>query len=236
VSKPRGERVVDVVIVGAGPVGLWLAAELRLAGVDVLVLERLPSPTSLTKSLTVQPRTVELLAMRGLADRCLALGKQVPSSHFALMSNRLDFTVLDTSYPFALFLPQPQLEAVLAEHANALGVPVLREHTVLRVREEGGMVAVDAETPHGGAPPSADGGWSAATGRRARCGSPPGSVSRGTRTGRSGRASGPCCCAPTGTSPGSVWTPRRRRRRTSGARSSGGSTARRREEGKHGDV
>jgi 2-polyprenyl-6-methoxyphenol hydroxylase-like FAD-dependent oxidoreductase len=151
VSKPRGERVVDVVIVGAGPVGLWLAAELRLAGVDVLVLERLPSPTSLTKSLTVQPRTVELLAMRGLSDRCLALGKQVPSSHFALMPNRLDFTVLDTSYPFALFLPQPQLEAVQAEHANALGVPVLREHTVLRVREEGGVVAVDTETPHGDA-------------------------------------------------------------------------------------
>jgi 2-polyprenyl-6-methoxyphenol hydroxylase-like FAD-dependent oxidoreductase len=141
VSEPRGERVVDVVVVGAGPVGLWLAAELRLAGADVLVLERLPGPTQLTKSLTVHPRTLELLAMRGLADRCLALGKQVPSSHFALMSNRLDFTVLDTNYPFALFLPQPQLEAVLAEHANAVGVPVLREHTVQRVREGGGVVA-----------------------------------------------------------------------------------------------
>jgi 2-polyprenyl-6-methoxyphenol hydroxylase-like FAD-dependent oxidoreductase len=123
VSGARSERVVDVVVVGAGPVGLWLAAELRLAGVDVLVLERLPEPTLLTKSLTAHPRTLELLAMRGLADRCLALGKQVPSSHFALMSNRLDFTVLDTNYQFALFLPQPQLEAVLAEHANAAAPP-----------------------------------------------------------------------------------------------------------------
>jgi 2-polyprenyl-6-methoxyphenol hydroxylase-like FAD-dependent oxidoreductase len=157
VSEPRGERVVDVVVVGAGPVGLWLAAELRLAGADVLVLERLPGPTQLTKSLTVHPRTLELLAMRGLADRCLALGKQVPSSHFALMSNRLDFTVLDTNYPFALFLPQPQLEAVLAEHANALGVPVLRSTRFYVCGKREGR-SRSTPIPRTGTPPPVDGG------------------------------------------------------------------------------
>ncbi len=44
-SEVRGAHVVDVIVVGAGPVGLWLAAELRRAAVDVLVLEKLPGPS-----------------------------------------------------------------------------------------------------------------------------------------------------------------------------------------------
>ena len=44
--------------------------------------------------------------MRGLVDRWLAEGTPVPSSHFALLKNRLDFSFLPTRYPFTLFLPQ----------------------------------------------------------------------------------------------------------------------------------
>jgi 2-polyprenyl-6-methoxyphenol hydroxylase-like FAD-dependent oxidoreductase len=144
-----GERVYDVVIVGAGPVGLWLAAELRLAGVDVIVLEKLKRTTALTKAVTLHPRTLELFDMRGLMGRFLEIGKPVPSSHFALLSNRLDFSVLDTRYPYTLFLPQPRTEAVLAEHAWSLGVPVLRDHEVTGVRVDAGQVVVDAATSTG---------------------------------------------------------------------------------------
>ena len=147
----RDVRVVDVIVVGAGPVGLWLAAELRRVGVDVLVLEKLVEPSPHTKALTILPRSLELFAMRGLAERFLAVGRQLPTYHFALLENRLDFTILDTPFPFALFLPQPKTEALLREHVQELGVPVLAGHTVRGVRQQDDLVVVEAETAEGSA-------------------------------------------------------------------------------------
>jgi 2-polyprenyl-6-methoxyphenol hydroxylase-like FAD-dependent oxidoreductase len=75
----------DVVVVGGGPVGLWLAAELRRGGVTVVVLEKRAQRPPQSKAMSVLPRTVEMLAMRGLAPRFLAAGNPVPSSHFAIL-------------------------------------------------------------------------------------------------------------------------------------------------------
>ncbi|WP_344885498.1 FAD-dependent monooxygenase [Allokutzneria multivorans] len=141
-----GSAMREVVVVGAGPVGLWLAAELRRTGVEVTVLERLTEPVPHAKSLTMHPRTLELLAMRGLADRWLAEGKQLPTTHFALLDNRVSYAELDTKYRFVLFLPQPRTEALLAEHASDLGVEVLRGRAVTGVRSFGDSVLVETET------------------------------------------------------------------------------------------
>ena len=84
----------DVAIVGGGPVGMWLAAELHRGGVRPVVLERRAERPPYSKALTIYPRTVEQFAMRGLVDRWLAEGTPVPSSHFALLKNRLDFSFL----------------------------------------------------------------------------------------------------------------------------------------------
>jgi bifunctional hydroxylase/dehydrase len=59
----------EVLIVGAGRVGLLLACELRLWGVRVLVAEQLERPTGLSKALSIQGRGVDLLALRGLLPR-----------------------------------------------------------------------------------------------------------------------------------------------------------------------
>ena len=96
----------DVAVVGGGPVGMWLAAELHRGGVRPVVLERRAERPPYSKALTIYPRTVEQFAMRGLVDRWLAEGTPVPSSHFALLKNRLDFSFLNTRYPYTLFLPQ----------------------------------------------------------------------------------------------------------------------------------
>jgi len=139
----------EVVVVGGGPVGMWLAAELSRAGVSVVVLEKRAERPPQSKALTVYPRTVEMLAMRGLADRFLAEGSPVPSSHFAILSNRLDFSFLDTRYPFTLFLPQRRTEELLNEHLDELGVPLLRSHEVTGVRQHAAGVEVDVATPSG---------------------------------------------------------------------------------------
>jgi 2-polyprenyl-6-methoxyphenol hydroxylase-like FAD-dependent oxidoreductase len=97
----------------------------------------------------VLPRTLELFAMRGIAERWLETGVPVPSSHFALMNTRLDFSSLETSYPYLLFFPQAQTAALLEERALELGVPLLREHTVTGAIQDEGGVTVSAATPSG---------------------------------------------------------------------------------------
>ena len=59
----------QVIVVGAGPVGLMLAGELRLGGADVLVLERLARPTTESRASTLHARTMEILDERGLLEQ-----------------------------------------------------------------------------------------------------------------------------------------------------------------------
>jgi 2-polyprenyl-6-methoxyphenol hydroxylase-like FAD-dependent oxidoreductase len=87
--------------------------------------------------------------MRGIADRWLDEGTQVPTSHFAMLTSRLDFSHLDTRFPFALFLPQLRTEQLLEEHLASLGVPYLREHAVTGLRQDAEGVDVDVMTPSG---------------------------------------------------------------------------------------
>jgi 2-polyprenyl-6-methoxyphenol hydroxylase-like FAD-dependent oxidoreductase len=139
----------DVAVVGGGPVGMWLAAELHRGGVRPVVLERRAERPPHSKALTIYPRTVEQFAMRGLVDRWLAEGTPVPSSHFALLKNRLDFSFLDTRYPYTLFLPQRRTEELLEEHLAELGVPYLRQHAVTGLRQDETGVDLDVDSPEG---------------------------------------------------------------------------------------
>jgi 2-polyprenyl-6-methoxyphenol hydroxylase-like FAD-dependent oxidoreductase len=141
--------MTDVAVVGGGPVGMWLAAELHRGGARPIVLERRPERPPHSKALTLYPRTLELFAMRGIADRWLDEGAQVPSSHFAILPSRLDFTGLDTRFPFTLFLPQLRTEQLLEEHLASLEVPYLRSHTVTGVHPDGDGVEIDVLTPSG---------------------------------------------------------------------------------------
>ncbi|MFJ3794504.1 FAD-dependent monooxygenase [Kitasatospora sp. NPDC090091] len=139
----------DVVIAGAGPVGLWLAAELRLYGVEVTVVETRPEPDPHSRALTVHPRSLELLACRGVEGPFLAEGLRVPNGHFAALTSRMDFSGLDSPFPFTLVLPQARTEALLADHARSVGVRLLREHRVVGLAQDDEGVTVDVESPNG---------------------------------------------------------------------------------------
>ncbi|WP_030765497.1 FAD-dependent monooxygenase [Streptomyces sp. NRRL F-2664] len=132
-----------IVIVGAGPVGLWLAAELRLGGADVTVLEDRQEPDPHSKALTVHPRTLELLACRGVVDRFLDEGRRIPDGHFGGLDDRMDFGVLDTPFPYTLALPQARTEALLEEHARAAGARVLRGRRVTGLTRDADGVTVE---------------------------------------------------------------------------------------------
>ena len=139
----------DVIVVGAGPVGLWLAAELRIGGANVIVLEKRKRRSEHSRAFTLHARTLEVFAARGLAGGWLAEGQRIPSTHYAMLSSRLDLSVLDSDFPFVLFMPQVRTEELLEEHAAAVGVQILRGHEVTAVSADDDRVQVTAIGPDG---------------------------------------------------------------------------------------
>jgi 3-(3-hydroxy-phenyl)propionate hydroxylase len=116
---------LDVVVVGAGPTGLMVAAELTLAGADVVVVERRPTAELVgSRAGGFHSRTIEILDQRGIADRFLAEGK----THRVPFSGRLLLDVSDfpTRHPYTLGLWQNHIERILAGWVDELGVPVRR--------------------------------------------------------------------------------------------------------------
>ncbi|MFI9381299.1 FAD-dependent monooxygenase [Kutzneria sp. NPDC052558] len=132
--------MVDVTIVGAGPVGLWAAAELARRGVEVVAIERLDRPTPYSKALTVHPRTLEVFGQRGIAREAIDAGVKIPNGHFGNLKDRMDFSVLDTPYPFTLLYAQEDTEILLERTARALGADIRRGQEVIAVADKGDVV------------------------------------------------------------------------------------------------
>jgi 2-polyprenyl-6-methoxyphenol hydroxylase-like FAD-dependent oxidoreductase len=141
----------DVIVVGAGPTGLMLAAELRLAGVRALVLERRQQLREIPRASGFGGQIAELLRYRGLLDRVVAAGtgavQRAPRLPFGGV--HLDFSRLADPPMWALGLPQPRLERVLGEHAAVLGAEVRRGHEVVAVSQDDAAAAAGVRGPDG---------------------------------------------------------------------------------------
>src|SRR5687768_16113493 len=123
-----------VVIVGAGPTGLMLAAELTRAGVDVAVLERRTSRVLAgSRAGGLHARTIEILDMRGIADRFLAEGQKAQVARFAEIP--LDISDFPTRHNYGLGLWQNHIERILAGWVDELSVTVEYGAEVTRSEE-----------------------------------------------------------------------------------------------------
>jgi 2-polyprenyl-6-methoxyphenol hydroxylase-like FAD-dependent oxidoreductase len=134
---------IDVTVVGGGPTGVFLASELRLHGVRVLVLEQEPEPTRVVRALGLHARSIEVLDQRGLLDRFLPLGTQYPVGGFFAGINKPAPDRLDTAHPYVLGIPQPTTERLLTEHAIELGVDIRRGREVIGLSQDDHEVTVD---------------------------------------------------------------------------------------------
>ncbi|MDG4810080.1 FAD-dependent monooxygenase [Micromonospora sp. WMMD1120] len=132
----------DVIIVGCGPTGAMLAAELRLHDVRVLVLERDTEPASFARIVGLHVRTIELMAMRGLLERVRERARQRPAGGFFAAIDKPAPTDLDTAHAYLLGTPQPVIVQLLEEHATALGAQVRRGVAVTAVDQDEELVTV----------------------------------------------------------------------------------------------
>ncbi|MBN6041075.1 rifampin monooxygenase [Amycolatopsis sp. 195334CR] len=131
--------MIDVIIAGAGPTGLLLAAELRLHGARVLVLEKEAEPPKFVRSLGLHVRSIEVMDQRGLLDRFLANGRKTPVGGFFAGITTPAPDRLDTAHPYVLAIPQTTTDRLLAEHAAEVGAEIRRgsELTGLSQDEDG---------------------------------------------------------------------------------------------------
>ena len=131
-----------VAIVGAGPTGMLLAAELTLAGVGVTVLERRPGPELAgSRAGGIHSRAIEILDQRGIAERFLAEGQTVQTTRFG--EAVLDIGDFPTRHPYGLGLWQNQIERIMAEWIAELGVQVHSGQEVESFEQDDAGVAVE---------------------------------------------------------------------------------------------
>jgi rifampicin monooxygenase len=118
--------MIDVIVVGGGPTGVMLAGELRLHGVQVVVVEKESEPSGHVRALGLHVRSIEVMDQRGLLERFLALGTKYKVGGFFAWIEKPWPDGLDTAHPYILGIPQNITERLLTEHAVELGAEIRR--------------------------------------------------------------------------------------------------------------
>jgi NADPH-dependent dioxygenase len=135
---------LDVLLVGAGPVGLVVAHELARRGVRVRLVDAAKGPAVTSRALATHPRSLEVYDQMGVLADLLPRGRQV--THFTLHSGRhearmdADYSRLPTRFPFTLMIDQMIAEEVLRTAAARLGVEVEWETRLETFDDEGDQV------------------------------------------------------------------------------------------------
>lgn len=131
--------MIDVLVIGAGPTGLMMAAEAARYGMTCRIIDKSPTSTDKSKALAIQPRTLEIFDHLGIVDRFLASGIKIGAANPMSGSKRLahfSFASLDSPFPFILSLEQSKTEALLTEYLASFGLKVEREVECLDLEQE----------------------------------------------------------------------------------------------------
>jgi 2-polyprenyl-6-methoxyphenol hydroxylase-like FAD-dependent oxidoreductase len=145
--------VADVLIIGAGPVGLFMAALLLQDGMDVQILEQRSAPEPHSRAIGIHPPALAALAGTGVAEALVAEG--VPIRRGVAVAGgkclaQMSFAGVSDRFPFVLSLPQGRTEALLERRVNELDAGALHRGVRLtRLSDDGARVTVEAESGGG---------------------------------------------------------------------------------------
>jgi len=142
----------DVLIVGAGPVGLTLAVECRRHDVSFRIIEKAPGPSEHSKALAIWSGTLEHLAVAGLAEEFLEVARPVRKMVMQDMGRTIaEIPItegLDSLYASPVILPQSHTEQLLLAHLQKQGVEVERNVECVGLRSHADRVSCDLKGPN----------------------------------------------------------------------------------------
>lgn len=118
---------LPVLVVGAGPTGLILAAELIRHGTTCRIVDKANGPTPLSKATTVQARSLEMFEDLGILDKAVSAGTPSHGVNIYHGTHRLlhvSYDEIESPYPYLLNIPQSTLERVLGERVAELDLKI----------------------------------------------------------------------------------------------------------------
>jgi 2-polyprenyl-6-methoxyphenol hydroxylase-like FAD-dependent oxidoreductase len=130
----NGANSYQVAIVGGGPVGLFLACCLYEMDISCIVLEKRKRPITHSRSIGIQPVSLELFEEIGLANSFVSAGIKVEEGLTFCNEKpvgNLSFRSCPPPFPFILILPQYKTEALLAQHLDGLNASILQRNAAV---------------------------------------------------------------------------------------------------------
>ena len=139
----------QILIIGAGPSGLALAAELERRGVDAAIVDQQPAGANTSRACVVHARTMEVLEPLGVTRDLLAEGVKVPVFRVRDRNRPLltiDFSDIPSFYRFTLMIPQNRIEQILLQHLEGFGCNVVRPCKLIRYAASPSLVEAQIQT------------------------------------------------------------------------------------------
>ncbi|MFI6560817.1 FAD-dependent oxidoreductase [Streptomyces sp. NPDC050534] len=146
----------QVLVAGAGPVGLTAAHELARRGLRVRLIDAAPQPATTSRAVATHPRTLETYDQMGVVEEILEQAQQIRAFTMFSRGRRLvrldaDYSTMPTRYPFTAIVEQVDTEAVLRAAVARLGVEVEWGTRLTGFTQDGGRVVVGLERADGSA-------------------------------------------------------------------------------------
>ena len=134
-----------VLVVGAGPTGLLLAAELHRRGVDCLLIDAHDRPMGWDRATVVHPRSLEIFEQLGIVESLLKAGvkqRRAVIRAGGAMLGEIDLELCGSRYPFNIGISEEVTEAILADYLESQGGSVTRATKLVALeQDDGGIVA-----------------------------------------------------------------------------------------------
>ena len=149
------EDSTDVLIVGAGPTGLFLALLLARLGVRARIIDKTDAPGTTSRALAVQARTLEFYRQIDLADEVIRRGLILGAVNLWRRGDRVGHIVLGavgkgmSPFPFGVIFPQDEHERLLVERLEGAGARVERKTELARIEPTANGVIAHERKPDG---------------------------------------------------------------------------------------
>jgi 2-polyprenyl-6-methoxyphenol hydroxylase-like FAD-dependent oxidoreductase len=136
---------LEVLVVGAGPVGLTMAAELARHGVSCRIIDRLAKPLPYCRAIGITARTLEVWDDMGIVDPLIDAGIWLVGTRSFLNHSPAHDVQNDLfGLPYGhLGIPQPETERILAEHLASFGITVERPVTLTSLKQDSQQAQVE---------------------------------------------------------------------------------------------